>query len=343
LDKCLYCYLESAKFSLKGKILKKPLKEGANPSNQYNFSLVFHHFDEVINGLEESKNYELASKYGMKNINLLSSLFGENNKLLSTYYYYLAETFLKSNDLEKAKNMYLKSIEIEESQTEKDSYSIVENCKSLLQVKDILTQDELKSIYLKAIQNKIIYNENKGECKDLMSDGSKGKCEDLRIFYEGLSEVYSKNGETEKAKEMRSLAESVTPRSHYLSLKCGLLEKGNNFENEGMIDKAIECYLESLRYDYLYSKDSTIITCRCDSMETLIDNYLKSDQMVKYVELKARKLNAMISFLGENHKLVEEEYSNFSLYLKYKNYDNQKIKEIDEKIEKIKVASKDDK
>ncbi len=142
MDKCLYCYLESAKFSLKGKILKKPLKEGANPSNQYNFSLVFHHFDEVINGLEESKNYELASKYGMKNINLLSSLFGENNKLLSTYYYYLAETFLKSHDLEKAKNMYLKSIEIEESQTEKDSYSIVENCKSLLQVKDILTQDE---------------------------------------------------------------------------------------------------------------------------------------------------------------------------------------------------------
>ncbi len=26
-----------------------------------------------------------------------------------------------------------------------------------------------------------------------------GKCEDLRMFYDGLSEIYSNNGETEKA------------------------------------------------------------------------------------------------------------------------------------------------
>ncbi len=88
---------------------------------------------------------------------------------------------------------------------------------------------------------------------------------------------------------MRLLAESETTPIQFLKLYSKLSEKGNKFENEGMMDKVIECYSESIRYYYLYSIDRNQVVCKCDSMETLLNKYFDSDQLDKYVELKERK------------------------------------------------------
>jgi hypothetical protein len=324
LEKAIYCYLESAKLSLKKELLVEP------PSKTTEFmdtnSFEFENFTNVVNKLEESNQKEKALEYQMRKIAVLSSLFGANDDVIVKEYMDLGQNLLKSNNLEKAKTMMLKSLEMQESKTIKNNFNVIVNkCdKILVALKEVLTKDELISINLKAIQNEKLR--------------SPVKVENLKKYYANLYEIYSKNGETEKANEMKLLADSSRSSSDYIKLYQEASEKGKKFESEGNIDDAVECYLESMKYGYLSSNDPIKQKHLIDnlSLRKIIEGFMKSKNFERYIQLNEKKLKVLSSLLGDNHEIVENEYLDFANCLE--SAETPKLIELKRKLININIA-----
>jgi hypothetical protein len=325
-EKALDCYLQYSSLQLKIEKLENPIEDGAKFNRHTHVASIFLDFTNLISRLEELNLKELADKYRIKKSNFLSNSFGGNHILVANEYWDLAKNYLKSNNLSSA-NLMLKSLEIEESQTDKCDFMILYKCEQILKnVKDVLTKDGLISIYLKAIHyEKLKSGEKSGNLLD---------------YYEKLSEIYSNNGETEKAGEMKSLADSVRPPPDYSKLYLEALQKGKKLEEEGIIENAVECYLEGMKYRYLSSeyKDQGKMIFHVDSLEMLIKKIYQSKDMERYIQLKEKKINVMISLLGENHDFLQQEYFNFEASLLRAKYDNLKIMEIRRKQINILIA-----
>ncbi len=358
LEKALYCSLELAKVLYKYESsLGVMLSDSAYVTNK-----IFERFTKLLNQLEKSNQMDRVYEYRMKKIKIISSVLGENRNVIVNEYMDLAEIFLKGNDLEKARNMMFKAIEIEELikieefeddtvkaeeyLTTKKLNSIIQKCERvLITFKNVLTIDQTISIYLKVIQYELIICEPK--FKDpvfVVGDKEfiREKTKKLRKFYEELSEIYSKNGEVEKAKEMKSLADNVTPTPFYGVLYLENVEKGETLEKEGQIDKAVELYLESIKFHYLqFEKNPKYIDkCGCARLDKLIDKLYESNDVDKFVELTDKKLNVMTSLIDENHPKLEKEYGSYLALLQIKKYNFPKILETFNKLLKIKVALK---